>query len=58
MQINSIPVSLVRPSSAGEPSANAVQVKLMKKVLDSQKEQMARLLHQMEGKGRHLDVSV
>ncbi len=58
MQIKGISTASISPSASSEQTPNAVQVKLMKKVLDSQKEQMAKLFHQMQGVGRNLDVSV
>lgn len=58
MQIKGISTASIGPSASSEQTTNAVQVKLMKKVLDSQKEQMAKLFQQMQGVGRNLDVSV
>ncbi|GBC91338.1 hypothetical protein HRbin14_02106 [bacterium HR14] len=59
MQIKGVSETMVSAVGAGEPSLKAqAQVKLAKKVLDMQKEQMATLLNQMQGLGQRIDVRV
>lgn len=59
MQIKGVSETMVNAVGAGEPSLKAqAQVKLAKKVLDMQKEQMATLLNQMQGLGQRIDVRV
>ncbi|CUU34307.1 MAG: hypothetical protein K6U12_09615 [Armatimonadetes bacterium] len=59
MQIKGVSETMVSAVGAGEPTLKAqAQVKLAKKVLDMQKEQMATLLNQMQGLGQRIDVRV
>ncbi len=46
------------PSAAQEALTQKVQVSLLKKSLDSQREQAATLLRMMEGKGNVIDIKV
>lgn len=58
MQIKGVSEAMVS-AVGGEPNLKAqAQVKLARKVLDMQKEQMATLLSQMQGLGKHIDVKV
>ncbi len=58
MQIKGVSETMVS-AVGGEPNLKAqAQVKLARKVLDMQKEQMATLLSQMQGLGKHIDVKV
>lgn len=59
MDIKGIASTMVNAVSSGEQSVKAqAQLKLAKKALDLQKEQMATLLNQMQGVGTNIDVKV
>ncbi len=58
MQVNGINLASLNPTNSAEKTAGEAQVRLAKKVLNSQKEQMATLLNQLQGVGKQIDVKV
>jgi len=50
--------SMLRALQSGEGIKEQLQVKLLRKTLDSQKEQAAELMRLLEGKGRIIDIRV
>ncbi len=58
MQVNGVNLNAISPTTSAEKTAGEAQMRLAKKVLNSQKEQMATLLNQLQGVGKNLDVKV
>ncbi|MFQ3610877.1 MAG: putative motility protein [Fimbriimonadales bacterium] len=58
MQVSGINPTALSPSASAEKTAGEVQVRLMKKLMDNQKDQMARLMNQLQGVGQQIDVKV
>lgn len=62
MRVGDTPVSevlkLLQTEQAQRASQNQVQVNLLKKSLDNQKDAAAELLKMIEGKGQNLDIRV
>lgn len=60
MRVDSVTTGQILTQAMAAPQAtkDAIQVATLKKALDSQKEEAAELLKQMQPKGRLLDIRV